>query len=243
MKKVYIFILLFIPFVSFAQVQIGQDIDGEDIDNFSGESVSISADGNIVAVGARFNDGSANVSGHVRIFQNQNGSWIQIGQDIDGEAAVDTSGSGLSLSANGNIVAIGAPQNDGNGDDSGHVRVFQNQNGSWIQIGQDIDGEASLDSSGDTFALSLSADGNIVAVGAPGNDGNGDDSGHVRVFQNQNGSWIQIGQDIDGENSNDSSGASISLSSNGNIVAIGSPVNSSFSGHVRVFQNQNGSWV
>jgi hypothetical protein len=39
--------------------------------------------------------------------------WIQIGQDIDGEAG-DFSGS-VSISADGNTVAIGADMNSGNG--------------------------------------------------------------------------------------------------------------------------------
>ena len=45
-------------------------------------------------------------------------------------------------------------------------------------------------------------------------------SGHVRVYQNNNGSWTQLGQDIDGENSGSQSGFSVSLSSEGNIVAL-----------------------
>lgn len=35
-------------------------------------------------------------------------AWTQIGQDIDGEAADDYSGYSVSLSSNGNIIAIGA---------------------------------------------------------------------------------------------------------------------------------------
>ena len=49
----------------------------------------------------------------------------QIGQDIDGEAAGDWSGVSVSLSANGNRVAIGAHGNDGNGSSAGYVRVYQ----------------------------------------------------------------------------------------------------------------------
>ena len=33
-------------------------------------------------------------------------------------------------------------ENDGNGNNSGHVRIFENNGGTWQQIGQDIDGEA-----------------------------------------------------------------------------------------------------
>lgn len=52
--------------------------------------------------------------------------WLQMGQDIDGEAARDQSGISVSLSSDGKTVAIGAHYNDGvNGEDSGHVRVYK----------------------------------------------------------------------------------------------------------------------
>ena len=51
--------------------------------------------------------------------------WRQRGADIDGEAANDWSGSSVSLSSDGTILAIGAPYNDGNGSDAGHVRVYK----------------------------------------------------------------------------------------------------------------------
>ena len=35
------------------------------------------------------------------------------------------------------------------------------------------------------------------------NDGNGNDAGHVRIYENSGGLWSQIGQDIDGENVDD----------------------------------------
>ena len=50
-------------------------------------------------------------------------SWSQLGSDIDGEAAGDQFGYSVSMDSNGDQVAIGAPTNDGNGEDAGHVRV------------------------------------------------------------------------------------------------------------------------
>ena len=47
------------------------------------------------------------------------------------------------------------------------------------QLGADIDGEAAEDSA---YKVSLCADGNRLAIGAVGNDGNGDHSGHLRLF-------------------------------------------------------------
>jgi hypothetical protein len=112
-------------------------------------------------------------------------SWVQRGADIDGEAAGDSSGYSVSLSADGSIVAIGATGNTENGTNSGHVRVYAWNGSSWVQRVADIDGEAAGDSSGSS--VSLSADGSIVAIGATSNDGNGSNSGHVRVYEYNEG--------------------------------------------------------
>ena len=131
-------------------------------------------------------------------------TWVQRGSDIDGEAAGDLSGCSVSLSADGSVVAIGASGNDGNGIDSGHVRLYAWDGSSWVQRGSDIDGEAADDYSGSS--VSLSADGSVVAIGAYGNDGNGIDAGHVRLYAWNGSSWVQRGSDIDGEAADDYSG-------------------------------------
>ena len=82
-----------------------------------------------------------------------------------------SAGRGVALSGNGNTVAIGAPYNDDNGLNSGHVRVFEWSGGSWSQLGSDIDGEAANDLSG--TSVSLDSDGDRVAIGARNNDGGG----------------------------------------------------------------------
>ena len=56
----------------------------------------------------------------------------QIGQNINGASSLDHSGTSVSLNDDGSIVAIGAPKHDGNGNNSGHVRIFQNIGGSWV---------------------------------------------------------------------------------------------------------------
>jgi len=231
--------------------QIGGDIDSEASNDSSGFSVSLSSDGTIVAIGATRNDGnSSNASdnrGHVRVYQYSGGNWNKLGQDIDGEAFDDNSGKSVSLSSDGKIVAIGAQRNDGNGSNSGHVRVYgyNDINNIWVQSGSDINGEAIDDFSG--WSVSLSSDGTIVAIGARLNDGNGNDSGHVRVYEYNGSAWIQLGQDIDGEAVNDQSGRSVSLSEDGTIVAIGAifndGVNGTDSGHVRIYEYDGTTWL
>jgi hypothetical protein len=140
----------------------------------------LSSDGTEVAIGAPGNDGTGASAGHVRVYEWNGTAWVQKGSDIDGEAAVDESGSAVSLSSDGTEVAIGAPGNAGTGASAGHVRVYEWNGTAWVQKGSDIDGEAAADSSGS--AVSLSSDGTEVAIGALFNDGTGASAGHVRVY-------------------------------------------------------------
>jgi predicted secreted protein len=107
-----------------------------------------------------------------------------VGADIDGEAFGYWFGTSVSLSSDGKTVAIGAYNNDGNGNRNGHVLIFQwtESTSTWTQVGADIDGEASDDLFG--RSASLSSDGKTVAIGAYHiTNGNGPGSGHVRIFK------------------------------------------------------------
>ena len=97
-----------------AWVQRGSDIDGEAINDDSGQSVPLSADGSVVAIGATDNNGNGSKSGHVRLYEWNGSAWVQRGSDIDGESIV-TGAVSLSAIADGSIVAIGATGNNGNG--------------------------------------------------------------------------------------------------------------------------------
>jgi hypothetical protein len=224
--------------------QLGADIDGEALEDYSGSSVSLSSDGTTVAIGAYRNNGNGTDAGHVRIYEYSAGSWTQLGADIDGEAAGDYSGSSVSLSSDGTTVAIGAAWNDGAGTKAGHVRIYEYSAGSWTQLGADIDGEALEDYSG--CSVSLSSGGDTVAIGASSNDGAGGNAGHARIYEYGAGSWSQLGADIDGEAVGDYSGSSVSLSSDGSTVAIGSRYNSgngNDAGHARIYEYSAGSWT
>lgn len=225
-----------------AWIQIGQDIDGEAEDNQSGFSVSLSGDGNVVAIGAPRNDGNGDLAGHVRVYENLSGTWTQIGNDIDGDSPGDGLGWSVGLSSNGSIVAVGAPFSNRNGDDSGYGRVLENVNGTWVQIGEDIEGESIFNAMGK--GISISPDGNIFAVGAPGASSF---FGTVGVFKNENNEWVQIDENISGSGDGDDFGSSISLSNGGTVVAIGGRGHNvgadSDIGHVKIYQTINDIWT
>ena len=239
-------------------IQLGGDIDGEAVGDNSGYSVSLSGNGNRVAIGAPGNDGNETSTsdnrGHVKVYELDGSTWNQLGDDIDGEAAGDESGTSVSLSDDGYTVAIGAYRNDGDSGDAddnrGHVKVYEFDGTTWNQLGDDIVGEGEGDFSG--YSVSLSADGYIVAIGAYLNDDNGENSGHVKVYKFDGTTWNQLGEDIEGtadgidegtgESLGDNSGWSVSLSADGDIVAIGAPQHDDNRGHAKVYQFDGTTW-
>ena len=194
-------------------VQVGEDFDGE-FDDLLGWAVSLSADGNRVAIGA-------SGGGYVRVYDWDGSTWTQAGVDIVGEAAGDRTGVAVSLSADGNRVAIGAASSDCGSVDAGQVRVLDWDGTTWTQAGADMCGEpANIGFGG---FLALSADGNRVATGAPGSIECGQGPGPVRVFEWDGTTWTQAGADIDGEPDSVRFGSGLALSANGDRVAIGTP--------------------
>ncbi|KAL3806373.1 hypothetical protein ACHAXA_004576 [Cyclostephanos tholiformis] len=224
-------------------VQIGQTLNGDATDDYFGYSVDMTPDGTTVICGSPAFSG-----GYVRVYSLEGDidlgtdNWKQIGQDIVGEANGDEFGYSVSISEDGETIAIGAPNNDGsNGVNSGHVRMYRlsDDGTTWVKIGQDIDGTAVYDWFG--YSVSLSADGSTVAIGAPYNDSNGnEDSGRVNVYRIDEGgsSWERLGQSIDGVNVNDYFGWSVSLTPDGNTLAIGTWGG----GYVKVFSLSSGTW-
>ena len=127
--------------------QLGKDIDGKAADGYSGESVSLSADGNIVAIGAVDNSENGDRSGHVRLYKyndsNDDGEFNKLGSDINGDKADDMFGHSLLLSLDEYYEAIGGPTRPDSNSGSGYVRVFRyDDNGQFFQHGPDIDGDA-----------------------------------------------------------------------------------------------------
>jgi len=202
--------------------QLGQSINGESAGDWSGWSLALTSDGMTLAIGAPFGNDNGNDSGSVRVFYRDNGlEWRKLGQTIIGDASNDRLGMSVALSANGTTLAVGAVWNSGYAEYSGQVKILKldGDSSSW-KISQVIYGATAYDVFGE--AISLSADGKTIAVGAQWSDVRGSDSGYVRVFEeNDDSNWAYIGQGIFGDVAGDRFGSSVSLSADGKILAIG----------------------
>lgn len=229
-----------------------QTLLGEAANNKFGSSMAMSKDGKIVAIGAPFNTGqddngdSVTRSGHVRVFywDDSTSTWKQRGGDVDGSNSYDQFGYSLDLNADGTVLAVGAIDHDIRTDTGsittsrvGHARIYDWTGTTWSRRGDDIEGDIADDKLG--MSVSLSHDGNVVAVGIPKKQGLTPNlKGRVTVFYWDAG-WQQKGSHLEGLEASDESGESVSLSADGNRVAF---TREGYSETVDVYTYANGDW-
>ncbi|MDC0598317.1 FG-GAP repeat protein [Gammaproteobacteria bacterium] len=223
-----------------------------------GLSLSLSTDGNILAVAARAEDSvatgvngdetdnSASGSGAVYVFSRSGAVWAQQAYlKASNAEEFDQFGISLSLSGDGSTLAVGAHREDGaatgvdgdetdnSADSSGAVYVFSRSGVVWAQQAYL---KASNTEINDFFglSLSLSSDGNTLAVGANGEDSSatgvgGDEtdnsasrSGAVYLFSRSGAAWSQQTYlKSSNTEAEDFFGRNLSLSSDGSTLAVG----------------------
>lgn len=169
-------------------------------------------------------------------------SWVQTGASLNGQAPLDKFGTAVHM-PDVFTLAVGAPQNDDNGADAGHVRVYLWDGIDWVQKGADIQGAAIDDHAGAALCM---PDANTIAVASPYNSATGIRAGHVRVFMWDGNAWVQKGQDLEGEVEFDNFGCSVSMP-DANTLAVGAEWNSNGNGsqvgEVSIFTWDGSAWV
>lgn len=227
-----------------------------DFDRF-GYSVAFNRNGSVLAVGAvgQWNNVNA-LSGAVHVFDTLTWNAYMLTAAAGDANHFDQFGASVAVSDDGNTIAIGADAEDSGSAadamdntsvDSGAVYVFARAGSSWDQRAYL---KASNIGAGDRFgtAVSLSGDGNTLAVGAPfegsaavmGAGGETDSSvtkaGAAYVFARANGAWAQVSY-VKAPNTEpvagldelpsgqtttaDQFGASLALNSDGQTLVVG----------------------
>lgn len=145
--------------------QVGQDLVSKNLGDFYGQSVSLSSNGNVIAIGS--------LNGLVNVFENISGVWSQIGTDIKDYSYPYTYklGEGVSLSSNGKTLAV-------RGDKI--TRIYENINSNWVQKGVDIHaGQNQYYGWAFGLGISISKDASTVVIG---NSAISNQTGSAKVY-------------------------------------------------------------
>lgn len=144
---------------------LGRYVDGDAMGTDLGQSVNLGYDGKNLILAVGFPgpgiDKDSNIKSGVQAYKiTLDGDWDFYGQMIFPVEENDQTGYKVSLSRDGQKLAITSPQY---GDASGLFRVYEMRNKQYVQIGSDVVGDE-YDELG--FSVVLSRDGNMVSVGS-----------------------------------------------------------------------------
>jgi hypothetical protein len=185
-----------------------------------GTSVSISADGNTVLVGAPLDTPTETrgyVVGATWVWTRSGGVWAP-GPKLVGSGFAIGAGQGLSvaLSADGGTALAGGFLEDG-------AWVWTRNGDVWTQQGNKLVGSGVVGFfAGQGQSVSLSADGNAALVGGPLDD---NEMGATWVWTRSGGVWTQRGAKLVGSGavSNATQGGAVSLAASGRTALVGGP--------------------
>ncbi len=199
-----------------------------------GISVALSADGNTLVSGASLDNSGV---GAVWVFVRSSGSWSQQGSKIipsDGISAYF--GYSSALSADGNTMAVGGLEDN---NQIGASWIFTRSGTSWTQQGSKLVGTNGSATALQGYSVSLSADGNVLAVGGPQDSSN---AGGAWIFTRSFSNWTQQTSKFT-VGGTGQLGNSVTLSADGNTLVCGYGQNNSSNNVGVVFLKIGNSWI
>jgi LPXTG-site transpeptidase (sortase) family protein len=212
--------------------------DGDANDYFG---YSVAVDGNIVAVGAYFDDDNGTSSGSVYVFEKSAFNWV-LTEKLTASDAAARDNFGNAVAVSDGAIVVGAYYDDDNDTNSGSVYVFEKSGGFWQETGKLI---ASDGSRFDYFGYAVAVSDSVLAVGAQGVADKGSRSGAVYVFEKSGGIWTEREKLLaDDGVANDYLGYAVAVSGNRILGgAYGVDANGSMSGAAYLFEKSGGgSW-
>jgi hypothetical protein len=165
-----------------------------------------------------------------------------------GSKLVGTGGTGsfinrgysVALSADGNTLAIGGPNNESGGFSVGTTWIYTRSGTTWTQQAR-VTGTGAVEFSQQGQSLALSADGNTLAVGGPYDNSS---IGATWIFTRSGSTWTQHGSKLVGTGyvDNPNQGWAVALSADGNTLAVGGPYDN-IVGATWIFTRSGSTWT
>jgi hypothetical protein len=149
--------------------------DGASDDSF-GRSVSIN--GGVIIVGASRNYYVDSNSGSAYVFRHNGADWIEEAK-LRASDGAEYDAFSHSVSLDGDIIVIGAYRDNDSGDRSGSAYVYRFNGTNWLEVDKLVASDAAAK---DHFGFSVAVSGNLITVGAHGDDDAGERAGSVYVF-------------------------------------------------------------
>lgn len=176
-------------------------------------------------------------AGAVVVMEWTGASWAQRGDEIIGSDPLIPYGDSVSLSANGNRVAVGTWRAAGGGAERGEVQVYDWTGSTWSQVGSTLTGDSNYDHFG--RSVSISADGSTLVVGSPGDDSANSNAGSVTAYTWTGSDWQQAGPSVAPPTSGTTNwltGQSVSVSGDGFRFAASAPGADNGNGTLSVYE-------
>lgn len=203
---------------------------------WQGFSVAISADGNTAIVGGVID---ASNKGAVWIFTRSGSTWAQQGTKLVTSDEVGNTwfGKSVSLSADGNTALVGGYLDNTN---AGAAWIFTRSGTTWTQDGTKLVGTGAVGAANQGTAVSLSADGNIAAIGGSADDSN---KGATWVFTRSGNTWVHQKIVVPGVSGAAKQGQSVALSADATTLMIGGVNATSNVSNAWVYTRSGSTWT
>ncbi len=214
-------------------------------DNFG---ISVAMDGDVVVVGASL--AGADNFGAAYVYVKPRKGWRNMTETAkltasDAEAMDEL---GISVAVSGEVVVVGTQFETSGGPGAGAAYVFERPERGWTDMTETAKLTASDAAEQDRFGYSVSVNGEVVAVGAWGDDDGGDKTGAIYVFEKPSSGWANATETAKLHASDaapgDHLGWSVAISED--VVVGGAPADNFDgvgSGAAYVFRRPVGGWA
>lgn len=200
-----------------------------------GHSVSINADGTIIAIGIPTNGSFPSTFGRVATYT-RSGMTFSLTETVVATASIIDGAFGFSTALNddGTVLIVGANPFSA----SGKVYVFKWNGVNWVEDAL-IVGTGVTSDSNFGYSVDVTGDGNLFIVSAPDTA----TTVHTFVYRWNGSAWVETILAGSDSSTSDAFGTGVALSTDGNYIAIGAPRKGNNEGAVYIFNWNGSAWI